>query len=143
MNASRSGRAVGALGHLLLVVVLALGVFVMHSVGHPDSPSAHPSVHPATHPTAGRPAEHAADATVVADPEHGARVAQHAPGMRMDMAALCVAVLGAAILLVLLRAALGRARLLPAGPRPGTAPGPSPRPPPRAPDLTLLSILRI
>ncbi|MEU6890697.1 hypothetical protein ABZ934_02665 [Streptomyces sp. NPDC046557] len=138
MSASRSGRAVGAWGHLLLVVVLALGVFVMHSVGHPDSPSAHPAAHPAA-----QPAEHAADATVLADPEHGARVAPHAPGMRMDMAALCVAVLGAAILLVLLRAALGRSGLLPARPHPGSAPGLSPRPPPRAPDLTLLSILRI
>ncbi|MEV5352108.1 hypothetical protein [Streptomyces sp. NPDC052693] len=32
---SRYARAAGALGHLLLVVVLALGVFVMHTMGHP------------------------------------------------------------------------------------------------------------
>ncbi|MEV7079683.1 hypothetical protein AB0N88_14205 [Streptomyces sp. NPDC093516] len=33
---SRYARAAGALGHLLLVVVLALGVFVMHTMGHPS-----------------------------------------------------------------------------------------------------------
>ncbi|WP_330302233.1 MULTISPECIES: hypothetical protein [unclassified Streptomyces] len=33
---SRNVRTGAALGHLLLVVVLALGVFVMHTVGHPD-----------------------------------------------------------------------------------------------------------
>ncbi|MEU8760224.1 hypothetical protein [Streptomyces sp. NPDC048659] len=32
-------RAGGALAHLLLVVVLALGVFVMHAVGHPEGAS--------------------------------------------------------------------------------------------------------
>ncbi|CAL9515403.1 hypothetical protein SUDANB108_03752 [Streptomyces sp. enrichment culture] len=36
MAVNRYARAGGALGHLLLVVVLALGVFVMHTVGHPS-----------------------------------------------------------------------------------------------------------
>ncbi|WP_026058455.1 hypothetical protein [Streptomyces sp. SS] len=35
-RAVRDRRAGGALGHLLLVVVLALGVFLMHTVGHPE-----------------------------------------------------------------------------------------------------------
>ncbi|WP_329199923.1 MULTISPECIES: DUF6153 family protein [unclassified Streptomyces] len=130
MNASRSGRAVGAWAHLLLVVVLALGVFVMHTVGHPDSPSAHPPAHT---PAAMAPAAHGG----------GAQAAPHAPGMRMDMASLCVAVLGAAVLLVLLGAALRRGTGRAARPGTGATLLPVPRPPPRAPDLALLSILRI
>ncbi|MER8041372.1 hypothetical protein [Streptomyces sp. NPDC094032] len=43
MHVGRAGRSAtragGALAHLLLVVVLALGVFVMHSVGHPEGSS--------------------------------------------------------------------------------------------------------
>ncbi|MFE0647289.1 hypothetical protein ACFVZH_01695 [Streptomyces sp. NPDC059534] len=35
-RAARGRRAGGALAHLLLVVVLALGVFLMHAVGHPE-----------------------------------------------------------------------------------------------------------
>ncbi|MER5202358.1 hypothetical protein [Streptomyces sp. NPDC002825] len=35
-RAERRRRAGGAIGHLLLVVVLALGVFLMHAVGHPE-----------------------------------------------------------------------------------------------------------
>ncbi|MGW4055474.1 hypothetical protein ACWENA_32080 [Streptomyces sp. NPDC004779] len=35
----RGERAGGALAHLLLVVVLALGVVMMHSTGHPEGPS--------------------------------------------------------------------------------------------------------
>lgn len=38
MSASRAPRAAGAWGHLFLVV-LALGVFAMHTVGHPDDDS--------------------------------------------------------------------------------------------------------
>ncbi|MFI9063369.1 hypothetical protein ACIGQE_16015 [Streptomyces sp. NPDC053429] len=135
MNASRSGRAVGAWAHLLLVVVLALGVFVMHTAGHPDSPSAHPPAHTA-------PA-HTAAAMAAAGPDGGVRAAPHAPGMQMDMTSLCVAVLGAAVLLSLLGAALRRGTGRAARPGTGAMPRPVPRPPPRAPDLVLLSTLRI
>ncbi|MFD6762649.1 hypothetical protein ACFWDW_26835, partial [Streptomyces roseolus] len=42
-------RAEGALAHLLLVVVLALGVFMMHSVGHPEGPATGTSATAAAH----------------------------------------------------------------------------------------------
>ncbi|GAA3086615.1 hypothetical protein GCM10017562_65890 [Streptomyces roseofulvus] len=129
-------RAGGALAHLLLVVVLALGVFMMHSTGHPEGPSAS---HAAAVGTSGAP--HAADGG-----GHGAGAQDegHAPGSGMDMTTLCVAVLGAWLLAGLVRAALGRrpdwlvlllARLAPAL-RPHA-------PPRRPPDLARLSVLRI
>ncbi|MEK8169462.1 hypothetical protein NKH77_05600 [Streptomyces sp. M19] len=37
MNADGRARTGSALGRLLLVVLLALGVFVMHAVGHPPA----------------------------------------------------------------------------------------------------------
>ncbi|WP_405638928.1 hypothetical protein [Streptomyces uncialis] len=39
MRIGRTLRTAGAWGHLLLVAVLALGVFMMHTVGHQESPS--------------------------------------------------------------------------------------------------------
>lgn len=39
MRIGRTLRTAGAWGHLLLVAVLALGVFLMHTVGHQESPS--------------------------------------------------------------------------------------------------------
>ncbi|MDX2561932.1 DUF6153 family protein [Streptomyces sp. TX20-6-3] len=137
-RAERHRRAEGALAHLLLVVVLALGVFLMHAVGHPEgsaggmetgSASAHHSV--ASHGDGGSDADPRSDAG-------------HEPGSGMDMTTLCVAVLAGWLLAGLVRAALGRrpdwltlllARLTPA---------PGPHAPPRAPpDLAQLSVLRI
>ncbi|WP_318211918.1 MULTISPECIES: DUF6153 family protein [unclassified Streptomyces] len=131
-RAERRRRAEGALARLLLVVVLALGVFLMHAVGHPEgsgggtgtgSVSAHHSVAP--------PGDDGSDTG-------------HEPGSGMDMTTLCVAVLAGWLFAGLVRAALGRrpdwlapllARLTPAlGPH---------APPPRAPDLAQLSVLRI
>ncbi|MFF3837583.1 DUF6153 family protein [Streptomyces sp. NPDC001930] len=134
-RAERRRRAEGALAHLLLVVVLALGVFLMHAVGHPEgssggmesgsAPAAHHSVAP--HGDEGSGAD-----------------AGHEPGSGMDMTTLCVAVLAGWLFAGLVRAALGRrpdwltlllARLTPAlGPH---------APPPRPPDLAQLSVLRI
>ncbi|MFH8841767.1 DUF6153 family protein [Streptomyces sp. NPDC017868] len=132
-RAERGRRAGGAIGHLLLVVVLALGVFLMHSVGHPEGSGGD------TH-TASSVSHHSA----AAPHDGGDSDARHAPGSGMDMTTLCVAVLGAWLLAGLLRAALGRrpdwlavllARLTPAlGPH---------APPPRPPDLAQLSVLRI
>lgn len=129
----------GALAHLLLVVVLALGVFVMHSVGHPDdaSHSSSPSLSSVSAHHAEAPAENPAqDAPPASGP--------HDSGMSMDMTTLCVAVLGIWLLARLLRAAFGRlsdwlvrihARLTTAS---------APRTPPRIPpDLAKLSVLRI
>ncbi|MEV1078761.1 hypothetical protein AB0I98_11000 [Streptomyces sp. NPDC050211] len=141
MHVSRCVRAGGALGHLLLVVVLALGVFVMHTVGHPDE-SSHSSVSAmdtGSHTSAAMdPAQ--AD-PMQADPVQPASADM--PLMAMDMASLCVAVLFAAWMLVaMLRSALARS--------PGCladvlAQAPvlrRPAPPSRAPDLTQLSVLR-
>ncbi|MFF0425008.1 DUF6153 family protein [Streptomyces sp. NPDC004520] len=132
-RAKRGRRAGGAIGHLLLVVVLALGVFLMHSVGHPEGSGGDMR-------TASSVSHHSA----AAPHDGGDSDARHAPGSGMDMTTLCVAVLGAWLLAGLLRAALGRrpdwlavllARLTPAlGPH---------APPPRPPDLAQLSVLRI
>ncbi|MGW5420526.1 DUF6153 family protein [Streptomyces sp. NPDC003943] len=119
-----------ALAHLLLVVVLALGVFVMHSVGHPEGPAAAMDGGAMTHASA--PA-HPADSAP----------SSHDSGTGMDMTTLCVAVLGAWLLAGLVRAALARrpdrTAPLPARLRPALAPN---APPPRPPDLASLSILR-
>ncbi|MEU0992204.1 hypothetical protein [Streptomyces sp. NPDC005953] len=222
MSASRAIRAAGAWGHLLLVV-LALGVFAMHTVGHPESGSAgghgamvsarpqeavsgsgsavrsglvdegiaasgtvaagrvpkplsvegapggnvtagnsgqhSPAVTtPLRHTTHAGPTGHVpptVDDSAVAPLElvalneegsatgHGEQAGVHHHGMVMDMASLCVAILGSWILAALLRAALVRgsdwlphlrAAVLTAL-RPGA-------PPPR-PHLTRLSVLRI
>ncbi|MFF7441543.1 DUF6153 family protein [Streptomyces sp. NPDC008122] len=135
-RAERGARAGGAVGHLLLVVVLALGVFLMHAVGHPEGSGGGMDAASAPH--------HSASAQAAAPHDHGDSDARHEPGSGMDMTTLCVAVLGAWLLAGLLRAALGRrpdwlalllARLTPAlGPH---------APPPRPPDLAQLSVLRI
>ena len=150
---SRYVRTGCALGHLLLVVVLALGVFVMHTVGHPAEPSAS-GMSTASHASAmadGAGAAHTAVQTRAlpqsshatdTDPAHSS--AAHKPAMAMDMLSLCMAVLlGAWVLAALLRTALARhpdrlAKLLAQAPvllRPN--------PPPRGPDLTQLSVLRL
>ncbi|APE25543.1 MULTISPECIES: DUF6153 family protein [Streptomyces] len=135
--AERRRRAEGALARLLLVVVLALGVFLMHAVGHPEGSGGDTGTSPAS--------AHAAASHHEAAPEGGAGSdARHDPGPGMDMTTLCVAVLSGWLLTCLVRAALGRrpdwltlllTRLTPAlGPH---------APPPRPPDLTQLSVLRI
>ncbi|MGW4206261.1 DUF6153 family protein [Streptomyces sp. NPDC004726] len=172
MSASRRIRAVGAWWHLLFVV-LALGVFAMHTVGHPDSGSgtAHPGSASDTAPAA--PAHASAMGTGTASPEASAASspsmtppaavraadgvvatgrgasAEHdmpaspASGMAMDMVSLCVAVLGAWILARLLRSALGRRTEWLVLLRAGALAALRPNPPPRGPDLIRLSILRI
>ncbi|GGZ98943.1 DUF6153 family protein [Streptomyces bluensis] len=153
MRASRYVRAGGALGHLLLVVVLAFGVFAMHTMGHPDdssgsatSTTSHASAmsvastahDPMSNPTV-TGAETAGRATDPADSS-----STHEPGMAMDMISLCVAVLfGAWVLATLLRSVFTRhqewsARLLAQ-----VAAVLRPNPPPRGPDLTRLSVLRL
>ncbi|MDT0389024.1 hypothetical protein [Streptomyces dubilierae] len=164
MAVSRSVRAAGALGHLLLVVVLALGVFVMHTVGHPTE--AHGSgtgqaSHGAaalTQPAAGeRPAAHGSEDPPHAAPAGHARRVDTAPAGHAghpastdrpvgagDMATLCVAVLLAAwVLAALVRSALARDPDGPARLRAQRGAVARPDPPPRGPDLTRLSVLRL
>jgi hypothetical protein len=153
VQASRHVRVGGALGHLLLVVVLAFGVFAMHTLGHPDDSSDSAAMGTASHASAMGTAATAHDpmsATALADavgqaadPAHGSS-STHDPGMAMDMLSVCVAVLfGAWALAMLLRSALARhqewlARLLAQ-----VAVVLRPNPPPRRPDITQLSVLRL
>ncbi|WP_449350746.1 DUF6153 family protein [Streptomyces shaanxiensis] len=153
MPARRYVRAGGALGHLLLVVVLAFGVFAMHTLGHPDDSSDSAAMGTVSQASAMGTAATALDpasatapmgtADQAADPAHGSSPT-HDPGMAMDLLSVCVAVLfGAWALATLLRSALARhqdplARLLAQ-----VAVVPRPDPPPRGPDLTRLSVLRL
>ncbi|MEU6162935.1 DUF6153 family protein [Streptomyces tanashiensis] len=124
------------MAHLLLVVVLALGVFLMHAIGHPEGSGGGTDTAAAAH--------HGAAAHAAAPHDGGESDVRHEPGTGMDMTTLCVAVLGVWLLAGLVRAALARrpdwlalllARLTPAlGPH---------APPRRPPDLAQLSVLRI
>ncbi|MFD7319595.1 DUF6153 family protein [Streptomyces sp. NPDC059875] len=138
MRTGRVGRGSvgvgGAFAHLLLVMVLALGVFVMHAVGHPESPS-DAAADGMTHASA--------SAHQMAEDEAPAS-SSHDSGMDMDMTTLCVAVLGIWALARFVLAALGRrpewlVRLLG---RLTRALRPN-APPPIPPDLAQLSVLRI
>ncbi|XEC33087.1 hypothetical protein JAO84_33045 [Streptomyces fradiae] len=128
--------------------MLALGVFVMHSVGHPEGSSGGGTGEAAAHHGAAvahevNQAHHEAD-TPASAPSSLAS-SSHDSGGGMDMTTLCVAVLGAWLLAALLRAALRRARRDRAVPSPArllAALRPH-APPPRPPDLATLSILRI
>ncbi|MET7443230.1 DUF6153 family protein [Streptomyces sp. NPDC004082] len=157
MRARRQVRAAGAMGHLLLVVVLALGVFVMHTVGHPRE-SSHATMSTVSHTQAMR-----ADTSHTADPGHGnepaatggvlddaglaatsASSSSHEPAMAMDMLSLCMAVLfGAWVITALLASAFARRRERSAGLLARIVGVPRPDPPPRGPDLTRLSVLRL
>ncbi|MEV8332410.1 DUF6153 family protein [Streptomyces niveus] len=141
MNARGYGRVGSALGRLLLIVVLALGVFAMHTVGHPDESYAsesgagtmtHASDEPAPPPEPAPPHPSSADEPVMG-----------MDGMSMDMASLCLAVLSTWALAALLLAAFARRADLFTDPLAGLRVAPRPNPPPRTPELTLLSVLRI
>ncbi|MEX0172932.1 hypothetical protein MRBLMG1_005679 [Streptomyces sp. LMG1-1-1.1] len=148
--------------------MLALGVFLMHAVGHPagsgggmDTASASSASSPAgpAH-AAGSGASHGTGSRHNSEGSgrsgsfsshspsgsHGSDGgdARHDPGTGMDMTTLCVAVLGAWLLAGLVRAALGRRpewlTLLLARLTPVLGPHAPPR---RPPDLARLSVLRI
>lgn len=177
MATGGSMRADGVLPRLLLVVVLALGVFVMHTLGHPGGGSGSGMTHSAGHaPGEMRPAAYDGDpGTYDGDPasyggDHGGGTAAtgtgpqraapapsaeagHAPAAPetkprepmtgMDMASLCVAVLGVWVLGALLYAVPTRR----SGPPPrlyaAAAVLARPDPPSPGPDLTALAVLRI
>jgi hypothetical protein len=133
---------------LLFVVVLALGVFVMHTVGHPGEGSgSHLSASShavGTHAMPGEPAAAHASNLSSSDGEEleGAISAPHQPGTGMDFASLCVAVLGAGALAALLHAAFASRCDWLADLATRVRAVVRPTPPPRAPDLAQLSILR-
>ncbi|MFI6855794.1 DUF6153 family protein [Streptomyces sp. NPDC050416] len=145
-------RAGGAFGYLLLVVMLTLGVFAMHTLGHPEESSGH-GMSAAVPAAAG--VHHYAmipNATALTGPEvtdgpgteaSAAKSPVHEPPGGMDPMSVCLAVLTVWLLglflyaLVVRRqerltALLARSTALA---RPGT-------PPPR-PLLSQLSVLRI
>ncbi|MEV7468878.1 hypothetical protein AB0O20_20580 [Streptomyces kronopolitis] len=145
------------MARLLLVVVLATGVFVMHTVGHPDGAAGTGEHAMATGHTTGMVGMSGASAASDTPTRQGtpAHVASRGmsdepsphytpgPGTGMNMASLCLAVLGGWALMTLLGAALT--------PTPGwladllakTVAVLRPNPPPAPPDLTRLSVLRI
>ncbi|MEU0681326.1 MULTISPECIES: hypothetical protein [Streptomyces] len=161
MNASRRLRAGGALVHLLLVAVLALGVFVMHTLGHPEgssnsgmSDTGHIATAESPHNDAPAPAmEHS---SAEKDPSSGLSAHAssditsppqsadpHPMGMGMDMTALCVAVLGTWAFAALLYGALvDRIDWVAGLVRRAVAPA-RPDPPPPRTVLSQLSVLRI
>jgi hypothetical protein len=151
VKASNDVRTAGALGHLLLVVVLALGVCIMHTLGHPAEPSGSAmstSSHAATMDTAPAPhdpmnARGVTDAVGrAADPVHSP--VTHQPAMAMDMVSLCMAVLfGAWVLAALLKSAFARHEGWLAALLARVAAVRRTDRPPRGPDLTLLSVLRL
>ncbi|MEV1069860.1 DUF6153 family protein [Streptomyces sp. NPDC050263] len=151
VKVSRCVRAGGALGHLLLVVVLAVGVFAMHTMGHPGESSSS-AMTTASHSTAMDPAASGHDPmSAPADRSregHATSTAgstsSHEPAMAMDMVSLCVAVLfGAWALATLLRSAFTRRQEWPARLLAQVSAVLRHIPPPRGPDLTLLSVLRL
>ncbi|MBP8533865.1 hypothetical protein [Streptomyces sp. MK37H] len=170
MTTGRSMRADGVLPRLLLVVVLALGVFVMHTLGHPGGGSGSGMTHSARHASGEMlPAAYNGDSGSyggdhgggAAATDTGPRRAAPAPSVEaghapaapetkprepmtgMDMASLCVAVLGVWVLGALLHAVLAR-RSGPPLRLPVAAPVVArPDPPSLGPDLTALSVLRI
>ncbi|MEV6110595.1 hypothetical protein AB0M28_38735 [Streptomyces sp. NPDC051940] len=140
-------RAGGVIGRFLFVAVLALGVVVMHSTGHPDDSStrlggmahaaaAHSSAMPAA---AVSPAAESGPHGPATEPGSGT----HDPAAGMDMAALCLAVLGPWAFAALLRAAFARSGTRPAKRLAHADAALRRGPPPRPPDLTRLSVLRI
>ncbi|WP_240812496.1 hypothetical protein [Streptomyces sp. DASNCL29] len=166
MTTGRSMRAGGVLPRLLLVVVLALGVFVMHTLGHPDGGSGSGMAHSAGHASGemrsathdGAPGEYGAGTAVTGTgPQRAAPAPSaetgHAPAAPetkprepmtgMDMASLCVAVLGVWVLGALLRAVLARRSGPPLRLSLAAAVVARPDPPSPGPDLTALSVLRI
>ncbi|WP_039640354.1 DUF6153 family protein [Streptomyces sp. 769] len=155
MRTSRRMRAAGAWGHLLLVAVLALGVFAMHTLGHPTghADASRAPMGTAAHAAATRahPTPDHGMATMAgpaASPEHatahhGDASRSHPPGKGMDMTSLCLAVLGSWALAGLLYVALRRRSDRPVPLRARTLAALRPNPPPRPPDLAHLSVLRI
>ncbi|MFD4698741.1 DUF6153 family protein [Streptomyces niveus] len=143
MNARGYGRVGSALGRLLLIVVLALGVFAMHTVGHPDESYASESGVGTMAHASDEPAPPPSPEPAPPHPSSPDEPVMGMDGMSMDMASLCLAVLSTWALAALLLAAFARRAGPFTDPLAGLRVAPRPNPPPRTPELTLLSVLRI
>ncbi|MDQ0748956.1 hypothetical protein QF034_003187 [Streptomyces africanus] len=145
-------RAGGAFGYLLLVVMLALGVFAMHTMGHPDESSGHgmrgavPAAAGVHHDAMARKPAALAGPEVTA--EHGTATSAamspvHGIPDGMDPMSVCLAVLTVWLPVLFLRApAVRRHERLTALLARSTALARPGTPPPR-PLLSQLSVLRI
>ncbi|MDN0199951.1 hypothetical protein [Streptomyces sp. S.PNR 29] len=148
-------RAGGAFGYLLLVVMLTLGVFAMHTMGHPEESSGHgmSGTMPAVAGTHQDGVAQEAPAPV--PPARSEVMAEHGTGASaatlpvhelpsgMDLMSVCVAVLTVWLLGLFLRAAVaGRQERLTALLARSMALARPDTPPPR-PLLSQLSVLRI
>ncbi|MFD3534834.1 DUF6153 family protein [Streptomyces sp. NPDC058661] len=117
--------------------MLALGVFLMHAVGHPEGSGG------GTETTAAASTGPAHDGGGEGHGGEGSGTG-HEPGTAMDMTTLCVAVLTGWLLTGLVRAALRRRPDRPALLLARLTPVLGPHAPPfRPPDLAQLSVLRI
>lgn len=152
-RASSRLRVGGALGHLLLVAVLAFGVFAMHTMGHPEHSSSS-GAGGAPHTVAGahqdvmaqEPAEARTSTEPVVMADHGAVAPSEptadGPMTGMDVLSVCVAVLTGWLLWLFLCAAARRKEGLTALLARAMAVL-RPLPPPPRPLLAQLSVLRI
>jgi len=128
--------------------VLALGVFVMHTVGHPRDSSSAMGMSTGVSMDGSHQASAAVEPGAMAHtPEVSSPApapSAHRPVMAMDMLSLCLAVLfGAWLLAALTRSAFARHGREPAALLAQPVRSAWPRPPPTGPDLTLLSVLRL
>lgn len=155
MTGDRRLRAGGALGHCLLVVMLALGVATMHTVGHPaDSsiPHANGAAHVVAAPAEGGTATGHGTAQSAAEPfaviapgagASGTSPSADEPLADMGLMSVCTAVLSTWLLIALLHTAAARRPGWPVR-GPVRVRGPArPGAPPRGPTLARLSVLRI
>lgn len=154
MSANPRTRAGGALGHLLLVVVLAFGVFSMHTMGHPKESSAS-GMDGMVHAVAADPhrSPEADETGVTEAPAAPADLTEQVadllgtsadePFAGMDLMSVCMAVLSVWLLALYLRAASARRSDWPEDLLTRVIVLVRPNPPPRRPDLAQLSVLRI
>ncbi|MGK9462136.1 DUF6153 family protein [Streptomyces sp. G6] len=148
-------RVGGAFGHLLLVVMLTLGVFAMHTMGHPEGSTGHAMSGALPAVTAAHQDGVTQKAAVAEAPDRPAAMAEHGAPVSaatvpvhelpsgMDLMSVCVAVLTGWVLGLFLYARVGRRqeRLTALLARSMALARPS-SPPPRRP-LSQLSVLRI
>ncbi|MFE1442658.1 DUF6153 family protein [Streptomyces sp. NPDC058739] len=133
-------RLGGAFGYLLLIATLVLGVFAMHTLGHPEHSSG-PAAGGVHH--AASAAQHDGMAAATADDPAPGTPSADEPVTVMDVLSVCVAVLTGWLLGLFLCAAAGRRDRLAAPLARAPAVRRRSAPPPSIPLLAQLSVLRI
>ncbi|MGY5080927.1 DUF6153 family protein [Streptomyces nigrescens] len=144
-------RSTALCGRLLLFTALLLGIVMMHGLGHPAEHGAPPASDGTAATGAHAPMRHTAEpaTTKSAADTHQAHQTHHAhhraPLGETDPMSLCLAVLGAGVLVWLLGGAFAhRATGVPAAAPARLPHALRPNPPPRRPTLfAQLSVLRV